>query len=90
MYGFLLRVAKSGAGKSIMSMGDLCKTTIKEYYELDKKEFVINKSRKGAGLFINTELDLRNELDPMIIAWISGVPRNHIIDGKYEAGEYNA
>ena len=87
MYGFLLRVAKSGSGKSILSMGDLCKTTIKEYYDLDKKEFVINKSRKGAGLFINTELDLRNELDPMIIAWISGVPRNHIIDGQYDDGE---
>ena len=87
MYGFILRVAKSGAGKSILSMGDLCKTTIKEYYDLEKGEFVVNKSRKGAGLFINTELDLRDELDPMIIAWISGVPRNHIIDGKYEDGE---
>ena len=72
---------------TILSMGDTCKATIKEYYDLEKGEFVVNKSRKGAGLFINTELDLRNELDPMIIAWISGVPRNHIIDGKYEDGE---
>lgn len=87
MYGFLLRVAKSGGGKSILSMGDLCKTTITEYYDFTAKDFVKNKSRKGAGLFINTELDLRNELDPIIIAWISGVPRNHIIDGKYDDGE---
>lgn len=87
MYGFIIRGAKSGAGKSILSMGDLCKTTIKEYYDLKTKQFIKNKSRKGAGLFINTELDLRDELDPMIIAWISGVPRSHIIDGKYEDGE---
>lgn len=87
MYGFIIRGAKSGGGKSILSMGDLCKATIKEYYDLNKQCYVKNKSRKGAGLFINTELDLRDELDPMIIAWISGVPRNHIIDGSYEEGE---
>ena len=87
MYGFLIRVAKSGAGKSVLSMGDLCKATITEYYDFTVGDFVKNKSRKGAGLFINTELDLRNELDPIIIAWISGVPRNHIIDGKYDDGE---
>lgn len=87
MYGFLLRGAKSGGGKSILSMGDLCKATIKEYWDYTENKFVINKSRKGSGLFINTELDLRDELDPMIIAWISGVPRNHIIDGNYEQGE---
>lgn len=87
MYGFLIRVAKSGGGKSILSLSDLCKTTIKEYYDFKEKKFVKNKSRKGKGLFINTELDLREELDPIIIAWISGVPRSHIIDGKYEDGE---
>ena len=87
MYGFILRGAKSGGGKSILSMGDLCKSTIKEYYDFEIGDFVKNKSRKGSGLFINTELDLRNELDPMIIAWISGVPRSHIIDGSYIENE---
>ena len=87
MYGFIIRVAKSGGGKSVLSMGDLCKATITEYYDFEKKDFVKNKSRCGNGLFINTELDLRDELDPMIIAWISGVPRSHIIDGSYEEGE---
>lgn len=87
MYGFLIRVSKSGGGKSVLSMGDLCKSTITEYYDFKTQSFVKNKSRVGAGLFINTELDLRNEIDPIIIAWISGVPRNHILDGKYEENE---
>lgn len=87
IYGFIIRVAKSGGGKSILSMGDLLKSTVTEYYDFDKQEFVVNKSRKGSGLFINTELDLRDELDPLIIAWISGVSRSHIIDGNYDIGE---
>lgn len=87
IYGFIIRVAKSGGGKSILSMGDLLKSTVKEYYDVNQGRFVKNKSRAGAGLFINTELELREELDPMIIAWISAVPRSHIINGKYEDGE---
>ena len=72
---------------TITSMGDLCKTTVTEYYDFTVGDFVKNKSRKGAGLFINTELDLRKELDPIIIAWISGVSRSHIIKGRYDDGE---
>lgn len=87
MYGFIIRGAKSGGGKSILSMADLCKATITEYYDFKVGDFVKNKSRKGKGLFINTELELREELDPLIIAWISGVPRSHIIDGRYDEGE---
>lgn len=87
MYGFIIRVAKSGGGKSILSICDLCKTTILEYWDYDKKCFVKNKSRVGNSMFINTELEIREELDVIIICWISGVPRNHIIDGVYEEGE---
>ena len=87
MFGFVLRVAKSGGGKTALSVGDICKTTATEYWDYDKKEFVKNKSRAGCSLFINTEMELREELDPMFIAWISGVEKSHIIDGKYDEGE---
>lgn len=87
IYGFIIRVAKSGGGKSILSMGDLLKSTATEYYDFKQKKFVKNKSRKGPGLFINTELEIREEIDPMIIAWIAGVPRGHIINGAYEDDE---
>ena len=79
MYGFILRGGGTGSGKSILSVGDLCTTTIKEVYDIAQKKFITNKSRKGTGLLINTELELREEIDPMIIAWISKVPRSHII-----------
>lgn len=83
MFGFIIRVAKSGGGKSVLSLGDLCKTCILEYWDYDKKKFIKNKSRVGNSLFINTELELREQLDVATIAWISGVERDHIIDGKY-------
>lgn len=87
MYGFLLRGSKSGGGKTVTTIGDICKVTCKEYYDFEEKKFVKNKSRVGASLFINTEMDLRTELDPMIISWISGVSRSHIADGYYENDE---
>jgi len=83
MYGFIIRGAKSGAGKTVLSMGDMCKATITQVYDVNLGKYIKNKSRKGKGLFINTELDLRKEIDPMIIAWISKVPRNHIIKNAY-------
>ncbi|PNX48575.1 MAG: hypothetical protein BV457_03430 [Thermoplasmata archaeon M9B1D] len=87
IFGFILRAAKSGGGKSILSIADLCKCTVTEYWDYDKKCFVKNKSREGSSLFINTELELRTELDFIIISWISGVDRSHISDGYYEGDE---
>ena len=86
-FGFIIRVAKSGGGKTILSVGDLCKMTVTKYWDFKTESFIINKSREGNGLFINTEMDLRKELDPIIISWISGVNRTHIINGKYEKNE---
>ena len=86
MYGFVLRSGNSGSGKTTMSVGDLCKMCATDYYDY-KNGWVKNKSRCGAGLFINSEMDLEKELEPMFISWISGVKRDHIIDGRYEKGE---
>ena len=40
IYGFILRAAKSGGGKTIMSIGDLCKVTCTEYWDFNKKQFI--------------------------------------------------
>ena len=85
--GLILRAGKSGGGKTVSSIGDICKICCTEYWDFDKQEFVKNKSRIGPCLFINTEMDLRKELDPLVVAWISGVSRGRIRDGYYEGNE---
>lgn len=85
--GLILRAGKSGFGKSVQSMGDVCKCCCREYWDDELKQFVPNKSAVGPALFINTEMDLRKELDPLIIAWISGVSRGKIKDGYYRGDE---
>ena len=87
MFGFIIRTAKSGGGKSVLSLGDLCQTCILEYWDFDQKKFIKNESRVGNAMFLNTELELREQLDVATIAWISGVERDHIIDGEYLEGE---
>lgn len=85
--GLILRAGKSGAGKSVLSLGDLCQMTVTEYWDYKTQSFIKNKSREGSSLFINTEMDLETGLDIIIIAWISGVERGKILDGKYTKDE---
>jgi replicative DNA helicase len=85
--GLILRAGKSGAGKSVLSLGDLCQMTVTEYWDYKSQSFIKNKSREGSSLFINTEMDLETGLDIIIISWISGVERGKILDGKYAKDE---
>ena len=85
--GLTLRSGGSGSGKTTLSIGDACMSGVKYYYDLEQKKYVTNHSYIGNVLFINTEMDLREELDIMFIAWISGVSRQHIMDGAYHGDE---
>lgn len=86
--GHLLMVsAPSGFGKTIRAVGELCNVCAKELYNSITKRWEINKNRQGAGLYINTELDLMLELNPCFVAYISNVPRHKIMDGKYDSVE---
>lgn len=85
--GLTLRAGQSGGGKTVSSIGDICKICCTEYWDFSKRAFVKNKSRIGPCLFINTEMDMRKEIDPLIIAWISGVSRGKIRDGYYQGDE---
>ena len=78
LYGFILRSGGSGDGKSLSYVGDMMTVGCKSYWDEDKQSFVENKSFVGACLMINTELDLRKELELMLIAWISNVDRGKI------------
>lgn len=87
LYGFGLRSGNSGSGKTSLAVGDLCKACVEEYYDSEQQQWVVNKSRAGNGLFINTEMSLEEELEPIFISWIADVPRSHILDGKYDGDE---
>lgn len=72
---------------TIRAVGELCNVCATELWNSEKKCWEINKNRQGAGLYINTELDLMLELNPCFVAYIADVPRHNIMDGAYESKE---
>lgn len=73
---------------TILSVGELCNVCATKIYDYKKEAFVPNPNYQGCGgLFINTEMDLDTELVPMFVAYVSGVSRGSIMDGKYDYGE---
>lgn len=86
-YGFILRCGKSGSGKSVANYGDLMKVSCTHYWDDDAQDFVENKSFVGASLLISTELDVRKEIDPLLVSWCANVDRRSFRRGEYETKE---
>ena len=81
---FYLRSASTGTGKSRSAMADACWLACDDCYDIstgkwdsEKPEPKINK--RIPALFISVELD-KEELQTMALAFISGVPENHILE----------
>ena len=83
----ILNSAPSGMGKTITAVGELCNVCATEVWNSEKQCWEKNKNRRGAGLYINTELDLMKELNPCFVAYIADVPRHNIMDGVYDSKE---
>ena len=77
--------APSGQGKTRRGIGEACNVAIPERYDTEKKKWIRTGFREAA-LLIETELELK-EIQTMVLAFISGVPETHILDGKYEDDE---
>jgi len=75
----------SGSGKTRRGIGEACNVAIPERYDVQKKKWVKTGYHENA-LLIETELEL-GEIQTMVLAFVSGVPEPHILDGKYEEGE---
>lgn len=75
-----------------LSVFDACKITFPIHWSHEKGTYVIEKDIKGEirepykTLFITTEM-AKDEIQTIVLAWISGVNEAHILTGMYETGE---
>lgn len=82
---FYLKSAPSGFGKTKMSLGDAIHISVPYFFDTNVKQW-INTGYRAATLFITTELEI-DEIQTMIMAYVSGVSEEHILDGRYDKEE---
>ena len=83
---FYLRSAATGVGKTRSMIADACYIGCGSMYDLEKREWV-NTGEPQATLYIATEQDL-NEVQLMMIAFLSGVDSDKLATGDYAEGEW--
>ena len=83
---FYLRSAATGVGKTRAMIADVCNIACDEIYDSESKTWIKNNTKEPA-LFISTEQE-RDEIQTMMIAFLSNVDEDHIINGTYYAGEW--
>ena len=89
---FYLKSASTSAGKSRTSIFDACHLAYPKRWSHELKDFIEELDSKGNPrpprkvLFIVTEMD-KEELQTIMLAYLSGVDEDHILTGNYEFGE---
>ena len=81
---FYLRSAPTGVGKTRSMIADACNFACKWIYD-ENFGWIRNGSAEPT-LFITTEQEIE-EIQTMMLAFLSNVEEGHILDGKYEEGE---
>lgn len=90
---FYLKSSSSGSGKTRTSVFDACKLCYPERWSHEQQTFIqdvdaetklVRSPQKV--LFIVTEMD-KEELQTIMLAYLSGVNEEHILTNKYEFGE---
>lgn len=79
------KTAPSGFGKTRLSAGDAACISVPLFYDSDTKRWLRTGCQEPT-LFITTELEI-DEIQSMFMAYVSGVPEDHILDGRYDPGE---
>ena len=80
-----IRSSSSGGGKTRLAVGDICGYSVPYLYNIEEKKWEY-KGFSEPTLIISTELE-EEEIQTLMMAYVSGVNETHIIEGKYEAGE---
>lgn len=81
---FYLRSAATGIGKTRSMIADACNIACNKIY--DESFGWINNGTSEPTLFITTEQELE-EIQTMMLAFLSNVDEEHIINGEYEGDE---
>lgn len=81
---FYLRSAPTGVGKSRSMIADACYIACDEIY--DERFGWIHNGTKEPTLYIATEQE-KSEIQTMMLAFLSGVNEEHILNGQYVANE---
>lgn len=82
---FILRSGASGNGKTTLTVGDLCNVCATKYWDYKQEKFIDNPNYAGSGFMIHTEMQQKTEVQPKFISWISGIPYNEVLDGKFDS-----
>ena len=80
-----LRSAATGVGKTRAMIADACNIACDELFNLETMQWEINGTKEPT-LFITTEQEV-DEVQTMMLAFLSGVNEGHILYNKYEEGE---
>lgn len=83
---FYLRSAATGVGKTRAMIADACSIACDKIYSSEKGEWVDNYTREPV-LFITTEQEI-DEIQTMMLAFLSDVDEGHIIYNEYDEGEF--
>jgi len=84
---FYLRSAATGVGKTRSMVADACYMGCNKIYNLDKNEWESTGPQQGV-LYIATEQPL-DEVQTMMLAFLSGVTEEHILYGEYIGDEWD-
>ena len=89
---FFLKSASTSAGKTRTSVFDACRIAYPKRWSHKANSFIEEVNAQGEFreprkvLFIVTEMD-KEELQTIMLAYLSGVDEDHILRGDYELGE---
>ena len=89
---FFLKSASTSAGKTRTSVFDACRLAYPVRWSHEQNTFIQEINNDGEYrqprkvLFIVTEMD-KEELQTIMLAYLSGVNEDHILTGNYELGE---
>ena len=83
---FYLRSAATGVGKTRSMIADACNVACNKIYNLETKQWEDNGTREPTQ-FITTEQE-EDEIQTMMIAFLSGVNEDHILENTYVGDEW--